>query len=386
MLAYALYLNDARIKAYVKTLEQSGTVVDVVVVREPGKPRVEVEGNVRIIHLTSKYAGRSTLCYIWSYLRFVIASFLTLSYLASRTRYTAVHVHNMPNILVVSAVLPRLLGARLILDVHDLMPANYMAKFDAGEHDIALKCLVLEQRVSALIASHVLCADHSQKEYLEDTCRIASRKLSVVLNLPHEQTFRRVERTRTGSQFELVYHGTIARRLGIDIMLAAVARVPDEIPLRLSVYGSGDFLEQALEIAHGLGVEDKVYFSQSFFPVEQIPAIVADMDVGVIANRRTVACDKFMLPVKLLEYVYLGIPVIAPRLEIIRRYFDESMLKYYEPESDADLTRCIVELYQSPAERDRMRRSASRFYRRYNWNCQAQAYLNLVHAWNRWRC
>ena len=83
-------------------------------------------------------------------------------------------------------------------------------------------------------------------------------------------------------------------------------------------------------------------------------------------------------PVKLLEYVYLRIPVVAPRLEIIQSYFDERMLKYYEPENAADLAKSIVELYKCPKERDSFVKNASSFYERRSWKTQAAEYVKLL--------
>jgi glycosyltransferase involved in cell wall biosynthesis len=112
--------------------------------------------------------------------------------------------------------------------------------------------------------------------------------------------------------------------------------------------------------------------------VEQIPEIVTGMDLGIIGNRRNLACDKYMLPVKLLEYVYLGVPVIAPRLEIIMRYFDESMIRYYAPENVDEMAEAIVDLHGNAAERSRLARAATDFYRIHNIQVQAKTYLELM--------
>jgi len=144
------------------------------------------------------------------------------------------------------------------------------------------------------------------------------------------------------------------------------------------MYGAGDFLPDALELASTLGIEDRVHFSRSFFPVEQIPEIVTGMDLGIIGNRRNLACDKYMLPVKLLEYVYLGVPVIAPRLEVIMRYFDESMIKYYAPENVDEMAEAIVDLHGNAAERSRLAQAATDFYRIHNIQVQAKTYLELM--------
>ena len=378
MVAYASYYNDARIKAYVYSLEQRGVAVDLLMAREPGKGKSENIGRARVFYQTSQYKGDSALLYLLSYLWFFLVTFRRLSVLAVKERYCAVHVHNMPNALVFTALVPRLLGATVILDVHDLMAPNYLAKFDSGLGRAMVRLLVLEQRVSALMAHHVLCADHAQQEYLRTVCGVPARKLAVILNLPNEHVFQRTKREASQDPLKLVYHGTIARRLGIDLMVQAVAAAIKEVPVHLSVFGAGEFLPEAVELSRRLDLDGHVYFNKSFFPVEKISQMVGDMDLGVIGNRRTIACDQFMLPVKLLEYVYLGVPVVAPRLQIIRTYFDDSMVKFYDPEDPADLARCIVELYRSPEERRTLAENAKRFYEQYNWARQSESYVGLI--------
>jgi len=380
MIAYAEYGPDARIKAYVRSIEQIGGFVDVLVLQERATGGLDTIGNSRVFHLTSKYQGGSTICYILSYLRFFLKSFWKMSHMAIRERYETVHVHNMPNFIVFAAIVPKLLGAKVLLDVHDLMPVNYMVKFNVGEDHWLIRLLVVEQRVSAWFASHILCADHMQKNYLERVCGIRGDKITVIMNLPHEETFQPLHKQRSNAQFRLIYHGTIAKRLGIDILLKAIAKIGDEIPVHLSIYGAGDYLPEALSLAETLGLDKKVYFSKAFFPAENVAEMVSGMDVGVVGNRRSLATERFMMPVKLLEYVYLKIPVVAPRLEIIRSYFDEGMLKFYEPENVDDLARCIVELYRSPQERERLVGNALTFYEKHSWKIQAKQYLTLIRA------
>ena len=118
--------------------------------------------------------------YAWSYLRFFLKSFLLLARRFFRQRYDVVHVHNMPNALVFAAIVPKIFGARLMLDVHDLMTVNYMAKFSAGENDLPVKVLKIEQWLSAMFADHVFCADHNQQDYLAEHCGVARQKITVL--------------------------------------------------------------------------------------------------------------------------------------------------------------------------------------------------------------
>jgi glycosyltransferase involved in cell wall biosynthesis len=378
MLAYAHYMNDARIKNYVRILEDHGHSVDVIALRSDGEPRIEERPLGTVFRIMSKYQGDSTLRYLLSYLMFFLKSAFLLARRSVKRRYDRVHVHNMPNALVYAAIVPRLQGARLMLDVHDLMTVNYMAKFDAGEKDFAVQILKLEQRISSWLAHHIFCADHNQRDYLVKHCKIPQKNISVLLNLPNVDVFRPATVERNPEAFRIVYHGTIARRLGIDLIVRAMARVVQQVPAELWVYGKGDFLADVKALAADLGLEGLAHFSGSFFPVESIPEMVCGMDLGVIGNRRNLACDQFMLPVKLLEYVYLGIPVVAPRLEVIRYYFDENMIRFYEPENVDQMADAIVALYHSREERERQARAASTFYQKYSPEAQAQLYLNLL--------
>jgi glycosyltransferase involved in cell wall biosynthesis len=378
MLAYAHYISDARIKNYVRTLEDQGHRVDVIALRCNGEVAVEERRSGTTFRIMAKYQGENPLMYVWSYLKFFLKSSFLLASHSFGHRYHVVHIHNMPNALVFAAIVPKMLGARLMLDVHDLMTVNYMAKFDVTENDLPVKVLRLEQRLSALLADHIFCADHNQRDYLVEYCGVAEKKITVLLNLPNVELFRPVTVQKKTDAFRIVYHGTIAHRLGIDLIVRAMARVVTRVPAELWVYGAGDYLPEALALSAKLGLEGKAHFSGAFFPVEKIPEMVCGMDLGIIGNRRNLACDRYMLPVKLLEYVYLGVPVVAPRLQVISYYFDETMVRFYEPESVEQMADAIVELFHKRDERERQAHAASRFYQNYNPQVQADLYLHLM--------
>ncbi|HVO63555.1 MAG TPA: glycosyltransferase family 4 protein [Terriglobales bacterium] len=379
MLAYAHYTNDARIKSYVRTLHDRGHRVDVVALKAEGEEAIEVQSCGTTFRIMNKYQGQSAIMYVWSYLKFFFKSSFLLTRRSLRRRYDAVHVHNMPNALVFAAAVPKMFGARLILDIHDLMTVNYMAKFDARVTDLPVRCLRAEQWLSAMFVDNVFCADHNQRDYLVQHHLVPEQKITVLMNLPNAELFGPVSTDKqSNGAFRIVYHGTIAHRLGIDLILRAMAMVVDRIPAELWIYGAGDYLPEALDLTSQLQLGGKVHFSRTFFPVEQISEIVSGMDLGIIGNRRNLACDKYMLPVKLLEYVYLGVPVVAPRLNVITRYFDDTMVRFYEPENVEQMANAIVELFHDRQGRERLARAASTFYHKHNIQAQVTRYLDLV--------
>jgi glycosyltransferase involved in cell wall biosynthesis len=156
----------------------------------------------------------------------------------------------------------------------------------------------------------------------------------------------------------------------VDLVIRALAQLRERVPgLRLHLWGHGDDLEGLRRLAHELGVADVVQFNPRGYPVHELPQHLSGMDLGVVGNRRSVAAD-LMLPVKLLEYVALGIPAVIPRLKTIQHYFDDDMVSYYEPEDVASLASCIERLSQDPAARRTQAARAGQFLREYGWERQ----------------
>jgi glycosyltransferase involved in cell wall biosynthesis len=121
-----------------------------------------------------------------------------------------------------------------------------------------------------------------------------------------------------------------------------------------------------------------VRFSDGFVPVEQIPAMINDADVGLIPLRISGGTD-IMLPTKLLEYVFVGIPCIAPRTGTIARYFDGEMVEFFEAENIDSLADAIVRLYRDSARRSRLAAEATRrFANAYRWGEHKKVYTTLV--------
>jgi glycosyltransferase involved in cell wall biosynthesis len=223
----------------------------------------------------------------------------------------------------------------------------YEAKFKNTGKWFALRMLRLEQKWSEAFSSEVICADHLQKEYLVKEFGIPEKKITVILNLPHEDIFRRISVPKEDGVLKLVYHGTIAHRLGIDLMIEAMNKIRGQIPAKLHIYGGGDFLNEVIALRDKYGLEKEVFIAGKGVPTEDLSGILCGMDAGLIANRKTESTDRFMFPVKLLEYVYLGLPVIAPRLSIIKQYFKEDMLFYYSPENVDEIVDNITLLYNN---------------------------------------
>jgi len=377
MIAYTTYASDARVRREAETLASQGFRVICLTTRNGTAPaQLTLNGvEVRELHVP-KYRGKSTSAYIRSYLRFLLASSAACLRLLAREELDVVHVHNLPDFLVLAGLVPRLLGRKVVLDVHDSVPETFATKFTNTA--ILTKLLCLEERMSAFAAHKVICVNHPQRDTLVAR-GIPYKKTFISMNVPDPRIFTPVQAEPAAGQFNLVYHGTMAERLGVDLLIRAVARLRGRIPeLRLHLWGHGDDLQLFEALSRAMGVEDLVLFKPAGVPLADLPRELACMDVGVVGNRRT-AAGELMLPVKLVECVALGIPVVAPRLRTIEHYFADDMVAYYEPGQVESLADAIDRLYCQPALRSSQTAKAREFLRHYGWEQQGTALVGLYH-------
>ena len=379
MIAYSNYIADARIKREAATLAVNGYEVSVMALAYNGSPGIEMVDNIKLIKLNiSKYQGQSHVRYILSYLFFLLRSMAVCSKLALKRKIDIVHVHNMPNFLVFAGLLPRILGKKVILDIHDSMIETYSGKF--GKLPWWLYWLLfLEEKISVTFAHRIICVNHVQLQPLLNR-GISKGKITVLLNVPDDKIFNSSVRSNPKADikhFNIVYHGTLDRALGVDLAFRAVNRIRQDIPtVRLNVFGQGKDQDMFTGMIKELNLESNVVYEKKLFPVHEIPKMLHEMHVGLIPNRNNVA-TQYMLPVKLLEYVSLGIPVVVPRLDAIRYYFDESSAGYYEPENLDDMVRALLVLYGSPEIRQRQIECAFKMLDKFGWSRHQLDLLDL---------
>ncbi len=380
MVAYTNYRRDPRVKREAEALVEAGHRVVFLARRQPGEPDRETIAGVEVIKTFAlKEKCDSFAEYMLDYLAFFLAVVLHL--LRHPLRYDLVHVNNMPDFLVFAAWWPRLIGRPVIHDVHDLMPELFAEKFASGAEHWAVRALLLQERWAGKFASAVLTVEDRLKHILAER-GIPASKITVLMNLPDDRIFASrapVPAKSADEQFVLVYHGTLAHRLGLDIAIKAVATARTRVPkLELRIIGAGEERARLIELKDQLQLEDVITFSEGFVPVEHIPGLIADADLGLIPLRISGGTD-IMLPTKLLEYVCVGIPCVTPRTGTIARYFDSSMVEFFEAENPDSLAAAIVRLHADPERRCALAANATaRFGRTFRWNEHKKVYTTLV--------
>jgi glycosyltransferase involved in cell wall biosynthesis len=374
---------DPRVKRALDALVAEGHEVDVICERTPGDlPREEMPGVVirRLAVPGGTGRGLSKLGHVVQYGLFMLMAFLLASWLHLRRRYRLVEVHSLPDTLVFTALLPRLTGTPVLLDLQEPMPEFFASRFGVGMDHPAVRVIAGLEQAAIRFADRVLtCTDQMRAAFVRRGAPAA--KVTVILNAANEEVFdpsRFPPRPRTPGRFDLICHGTIEERYGHDTVVRALALLRDRIPeLRLRVFGDGSFRARLQALVGELGLDDRVWFSQGFVPIQQVVAAIADSDVGVVAMRRDVFRDLTHCN-KMFDFITMRRPQLVSRTAAVEAYFDDDCFELFDASDVEDLARAIQRLHDSPQRCEQLVARAARANEAYRWPIQREVYLQVV--------
>jgi len=364
----------------VDALVQAGHEVDVICMRRPGEPRFESRGHVTAhrVPISTRRAGRVN--YVIQYGAFFAVASVLVAVLHLRRRFDVVQVNSMPDSLVFSAIVPRLLGARVLLDLHECMPEFYAVKFGVGLRHPAVRIVAWTEQAAIRFADQVItCTEQMRQAFVSRGGQ--PDKIDVVLNSSDEDEFdpgRATPSTPVPGQLRLICHGTVERIFGIDVIVRAVALLKDEIPgLRLDVYGEGSALPEIQSLIAELGISDRVHLSRRWVPLDQLVQAIADADAGIVALRRDIFRD-LTHSNKMFDYMAMRKPAIVSRTSSVEAYFDEACFQMFTAGDERDLARAIRELHDDSDLRHRLVSRATYVHQPYRWPHQRQRYQAIV--------
>lgn len=377
MVAYSYYESDNRIRRYAEALACRGDIVDVIALSSrENEPPTTIKG-VRIRYVQRRTKNeRNQLDYALRLIRFFVAVLAALSQQHSRKRYDLVHVHNIPDFLVFATFYARWCGAKVILDIHDVVPELYASKFRTGQSDARITILKWIEKASAEFSDHVIVSNDLWYKKLSGRA-FRENKGSVFINHVDRGIFYRHERTRDDNRFIILFPGSFQWHQGLDIAIKAVARIADTIPqAELHLYGGGQEKQFLLSLAQNLGIQNRVKFF-SGIPLDQMPGIMANADLGVVPKR----ADSFgneAYSTKIMEFMSQGIPVVASRTRIDSFYFDDSLIRFFPSGDDASLASAIVEMFGNRVLRETQAIKGYEYVEHNNWEVKKRDYLDLV--------
>ena len=384
MVVHSYYPSDVRVRRECEALADRGDSVDVICLRRPEEAPLERIGNAEVHRLPVEHRrGQGPAAYVREYLGFFFRAAVRLTVLHIRRRYPVIQVHNMPDFLVFVTLIPRLLGARVLLDMHDITPELYQSLYGISEHSPIFGLLCLVERLSLAYADAVLTVNKNIRDLFLTRNPIA-HKIEVVMNAPDPRYFvpggNGSGASAPNGGFRLFHHGQVLRRYNFEVALEAFAIARQQIPnLHLDIYGDGEegYVERLRRIVSERGLDGSIEF-HGRVPVECIPGLIRHADIGLVPCRKDVFVDRAMLPVRLLEYIAMGLPAVVARTGTVEAYFGDDAVAYYHHDDPRAMAERIVELHRDPVRRADFARRARVAIRDFEWPRMQERYYRVV--------
>jgi len=382
MVGYFNYATDERVQNYVGYLRNTGYEVDVVCLGRNGIPAKGMEDpGVTVYPMmdrSEKEKNRSR--YLWNLMRFFFRAMWKVSCLhLLKHRYRFLHVHNMPDLLVFTALVPKMFGAGVILDIHDIFPEMYSRKFNAGMDSPIVRSLCRLERICCRFADYVIVANDVWRDRVAQRSARPGRCVSIA-NFPDTTLFSNANHEVSGSNngtFVILYHGTFSEYHGLDTALQSTGILRNRIgPFRFHLYGEGPYEPEMRAIIERLDLRDCVQIHGPV-PLREIPPILKSADIGVVPKKDGTFVGDAM-STKLFQYAVMGVPAVVSRTRAEQRYFGEQDVRYFIPEDPEDMAKSIQELYENREYRVRLAMSAMDRMKEYTMESNQEKYLKIL--------
>jgi glycosyltransferase involved in cell wall biosynthesis len=200
---------------------RAGMSVDLICLKGESESLRETVNGVNVLRLPIPKTRGGKVAYLVQYSAFVVACFILLAFRSVRKSHAVVHAHNMPDFLVFSALIPRILGSKVMLDLHDPMPELIQSIYGVPSNHWLVNLLIRLERWSIGFADLVITPNTTFRDLFEARGCPAG-KILIVMNSPQIELFdpRRFETKPPAfgkaRSFQLMYHGLLVERHGLE--------------------------------------------------------------------------------------------------------------------------------------------------------------------------
>lgn len=379
--------EEAHVRKNAEALMSAGYEVDVICLRDKGEAAredwsPEAGGQpVRVHRLPLMHKRTSKLRYAFEYAAFFVMASWLLLWLNLRRRYSMIEVYNVPDAMVFVALAPRLLGVKVVLYMFEATPEMYIDRFELKPGGLGEKLLRWQERISVSFAHRSIVEGPFERE-MRGARGVNMDKIGVVMNVPESHLFtRRVLPFKSprasnvppprNEAWEIITHGSLLKRYGIQTLIEAVPDIRREIPgLMVWIVGDGEYREELQKLARELRVADCIEFT-GWVKHEDVARYIERCAVGVVPMLYN------QLPNKLFEYVAMGLPAVVGDVPSIRRAFAEYEVMYYDTGDALQLAQHVIRMHHDPKPAAEMAGRAQKTYRKYTWDVMRDVYIAI---------
>ena len=209
----------------------------------------------------------------------------------------------------------------------------------------------------------ILVSNNDTKKIVINEYNVKSENISIVPNGVDLSLFK----TNIKKNPEkIVFAGAMYYHRGLDILLEAIPYVIKKIPnAKFILLGSGGEINKLKKIVSDKKLEKSVEFT-GWINRDKIPQSISDASVGIGPLRLTDVTSR-ALPIKVLEYMAVSLPVIAKRGTLPLDVLENEKNGYFVDDVE-DLVEKIIELLNDPKKVENMGIQSSNMVQKFSWN------------------
>jgi glycosyltransferase involved in cell wall biosynthesis len=382
-LFYAEFPRDPRVRRYVKALNDIGIYCIIIFSKRKGEKLFDNWNGNLTYGIPVAKLRRSFLMTFLEYTLFTFISTFLVSYLGIKYKFKIIHVHSLPDFLIFAAIFNKLFGAKLIMDFHEIFPELFIARKPGMEKSVWVKLLKLGERLSIKLADEVITIHDNAKEIFISRNKGIEHKIHSIMNSVDPGEFKQAKRVVT-DEFIIMYNGTVVELLNLTMIVKCLSYLKTKMPdsdyakIRFYIYGNGPAVKEILSLSRELGVDSKVKHHGFILPSEMYKEILKS-SVCILPPLKNIYSDLFYT-LKLIEMVYLKIPVIATRLKTYKRYYREESLFYFDSGDMEQLTERVLEVFYNKELVTQKAENAFEDYLKVRWEIMRETYLNIING------
>jgi glycosyltransferase involved in cell wall biosynthesis len=369
------YPMQRNLRRNAETLLKEGYEVDVICVGLKGQKKHEVVDGVNIHRVYYSYHRNNILWYLLDYSAFFLMVSLNLIWLSLKKHFSVIEICNVPDFLVFSTLIPKLLGSKVIFYMFEKTEALFTASFQLSKKHLLTRIIRFITKLCAIYANFVITTDVIVEKQLLENYGIRRDKVTLVLNVVDESVFKLdtpAGSAKKDEQFNITIVSGTLKRYGIQTMIQAIPILLKDIPeLKLNIVGDGEYLPQLKDMAESLQINEFITFT-GYIPYEEVPPYIARADICIAPM-----LDDVGTPNKILEYFAMGKATVSSEIPGLTALLNRECLLYFQPGNEEELAERIVELYRSPEKRATLGKCAGEFYHQFRWDVMKQTYLGV---------
>lgn len=365
------FANETRILKIVRSLRRASVFSTILVFAlwKKGLPRYEVlEDGVKVIRIAPIIGGGlgGGLGRVIK----VLGWYLGVLWALKGVRVVCFNCHSLP-VLPLSVLVKWWKGCVLIYDPHELETET------AGLGGLRQGVARIVERSLIGFADAVCVVNRSIADWYASAYRL--RNIHVVRNVPNRS---RISLGRTGrlrqaiglreESLVFLYQGLLAPGRGVDILLDAFSRLPED--RHLVFMGYGELTERIKTVTES---HVNIHYLPAVSP-DQLQSYTVDADVGISLIENVCLSYRLCLPNKLFEYAACGVPSVVSDFPEMGAFVEEHKCGWRILPDANELVRFVSDL--SAEEIALKRNNALRASEVFCWQDEEAMLLSMYHG------